>query len=108
MFVFYFENGYRSYLHKIEPMWKFLGVKGIVSVTYFQWIAISVLARVNKWDEETFYLWHCLLYGFWMPLLAMLHGALAYPYYGRWPRRGPNEPLAPWLAAWLMTLTTSE
>jgi len=105
MFVFYFEAGYRHLLRKIEPMWKFLGVKGIVSVTYFQWVVISVLAGPLGWDDTQVYLLHCLLYAFWMPLLTLLHMFLAYPF---WTRRNPDEPLAPWLVAWLGTLHTNE
>eukprot|EP00928_Gymnodinium_smaydae_P095881 TRINITY_DN8344_c0_g2_i4.p1 TRINITY_DN8344_c0_g2~~TRINITY_DN8344_c0_g2_i4.p1 ORF type:complete len:871 (+),score=119.50 TRINITY_DN8344_c0_g2_i4:21-2633(+) len=104
MFVFYFETGYRRYLRKVEPMWKFLGVKGIVSVTYFQWIVISVLARPLGWSDTDVYLLHCLLYAFWMPIIAVLHTLLAYPYETPW-RRQAEGALSPWLAAWLQTIS---
>lgn len=99
MFVFYFESGYRNQLEKTEPLWKFLGVKGIVSVTYFQWLVISALASFWHWPESKMYLVHCLLYASWMPLLAIVHTFLAYPFY----RFASNES-APWLVSWLRTL----
>ncbi|CAK9039837.1 EGF and pentraxin domain-containing protein 1 (Polydom) [Durusdinium trenchii] len=103
MFVFYFESGYRHQLEKTEPMWKFLGVKGIVSVTYFQWLVIEALASFWHWDESRMYLVHCLLYACWMPLLAMVHTFLAYPFY-----RFRNREPALWLVGWLETLRVSE
>ncbi|CAE7023517.1 CSMD3 [Symbiodinium sp. CCMP2456] len=106
MFVFYFESGYRHHLEKTEPLWKFLGVKGIVSVTYFQWLVISVLASPLKWTGNQVYLFHCLLYAFWMPLLAVVHTFLAYPFYSF--RSSESSDLAPWLIAWLKTLGVGE
>ncbi|CAE8643485.1 unnamed protein product [Polarella glacialis] len=103
MFVFYFEAGYRRYLHDIGPMWKFLGVKGIVSVTYFQWLVISMLARWFNWDDTNVYLWHCLLYAFWMPVLAVFHATLAYPFQAGC-RGSESQSLAPWLTSWLRTV----
>ncbi|CAJ1350590.1 unnamed protein product, partial [Effrenium voratum] len=101
MFVFYFESGYRHHLEKTEPMWKFLGVKGIVSVTYFQWLVISALASPLHWSTTQVYLLHCLLYAFWMPLLATVHTFLAYPFYRF---RSAEPELSPWLVAWLRTM----
>jgi len=106
MFVFYFEAGYRHYLRKTEPMWKFLGVKGIVSVTYFQWVVISLLARPFSWDDTHVYMFHCMLYAFWMPLLAVFHALLAYPYCSS--PCSAEHGAAPWLTAWLQTLNTGE
>lgn len=103
MFVFYFESGYRHQLEKTEPLWKFLGVKGIVSVTYFQWLVISALASFWHWPESKMYLVHCLLYASWMPLLAIVHTFLAYPFYGF-----RSEEPAPWLVSWLRTLQQAE
>ncbi|CAE7673546.1 SVEP1, partial [Symbiodinium pilosum] len=107
MFVFYFESGYRHHLEKTEPLWKFLGVKGIVSVTYFQWLVISALASPLKWTSNQVYLFHCLLYAFWMPLLALVHTFLAYPFYSfrrSEQAEGALAPMAPWLLTWLKTL----
>lgn len=102
MFVFYFELGWKRYLVNIQPMWKFLGVKGIVSVTYAQWIIIRCMASSFNWDSTDAYLWHALLYTFWMPILAMVHSFLAYPYRTSWSRQ--DEKLADWLEAWLDTI----
>jgi len=105
MFVFYFEAGYRQHLHKTEPMFKFLGVKGIVSVTYFQWLTISALASPLGLHSTQIYLFHCLLYAFWMPLLAIFHRSLAYPYYSLALR---GQTLSPWLVTWLRTLVVEK
>jgi len=107
LFVFYFESGYRSHLRMIEPMWKFLGVKGIVSVTYFQFLVISILAAPLGWDDTTVYLLHCLLYAFWMPILAMFHMVLAYPF-SSWRKNGSDQAISPWLTSWLRTLHVAE
>lgn len=101
MFVFYFESGYRRELHDIEPMWKFFGVKGVVSVTYFQWIVLSTMAKVFKWEVKDVYLWHCLLYAAWMPVLAMFHATLAYPYRSQRRAPGARDAKARWLHSWL-------
>eukprot|EP00931_Biecheleriopsis_adriatica_P006869 TRINITY_DN108212_c0_g1_i1.p1 TRINITY_DN108212_c0_g1~~TRINITY_DN108212_c0_g1_i1.p1 ORF type:complete len:1053 (-),score=116.33 TRINITY_DN108212_c0_g1_i1:58-3174(-) len=107
MFVFYFEAGYRHQLEKIGPMWKFLGVKGIVSVTYFQWLVISLLASPLAWDNTRVYLIHCILYAFWMPLLAIMHTSLAYPFYSL-RQHAHQRSLAPWLEAWLRTIAVGD
>lgn len=107
LFVFYFESGYRSHLRMIEPMWKFLGVKGIVSVTYFQFLVISILAAPLGWDDTTVYLLHCQLYAFWMPVLAMFHMVLAYPFTSWW-KPNSDQAISPWLKSWLRTLHVAE
>lgn len=81
VFVFTFERVFEEYLHSIQPFWKFWGVKGVVSVTYFQWLIISYCFGL---DEDGIYLTHCLLCSLEMPLLSVLHATCAYPYGKPW------------------------
>eukprot|EP00930_Biecheleria_cincta_P020225 TRINITY_DN15257_c0_g1_i1.p1 TRINITY_DN15257_c0_g1~~TRINITY_DN15257_c0_g1_i1.p1 ORF type:complete len:1049 (+),score=136.23 TRINITY_DN15257_c0_g1_i1:3-3149(+) len=80
-FVLYFERAYAKHLETIDPTWKFVGVKGIVSVTYTQYIIIKLLASPRGWNDTWVYLLHCLLYAAWMPVLAIVHMKWAYPCY---------------------------
>lgn len=41
--VFVFEGAFRGELEQLEPYWKFFGVKGVVSVTWTQWLVIRYL-----------------------------------------------------------------
>lgn len=82
VFVFTFEHAFEEHLAKIEPFWKFWGVKGVVSVTYFQWIVLSL----GPWElsSSRVYLWHCLLCSLEMPILALVHVIRAYPFGKPW------------------------
>lgn len=76
VFVFTFERVFQEYLHDIKPVWKFWGVKGVVSVTYFQYLVLNYGLRLGPADAT---LWHCLLCCIEMPLLSILHSTKAYP-----------------------------
>jgi len=76
VFVFTFERMFQEYLHDIKPVWKFWGVKGVVSVTYFQYLVLCYGLRLSDADAT---LWHCLLCCIEMPLLSILHATKAYP-----------------------------
>jgi len=80
VFVFTFEHTFSEALVPIKPFWKFWGVKGVVSVTYFQWLIIRF---AFGWSEDTIYSVHCLLVAVEMPILAIVHAFVAYP---------PNKP----------------
>eukprot|EP00439_Symbiodinium_sp_Y106_P056246 s1914_g7.t2 len=81
-FVFTFEHSFDQYLSKIGPFWKFWGVKGVVSVTYFQWLVLTY-GPLNL-DDKRIYELHCLLCTVEMPVLAVLHATCAYPYGKPW------------------------
>ncbi|CAE7805971.1 SVEP1, partial [Symbiodinium microadriaticum] len=81
-FVFTFEHSFDQYLSKIGPFWKFWGVKGVVSVTYFQWLVLTY-GPLNL-DDKRIYELHCLLCTVEMPILAVLHATCAYPYGKPW------------------------
>ncbi|CAL1128837.1 unnamed protein product [Cladocopium goreaui] len=81
-FVFTFEHTFDEYLRQIGPFWKFWGVKGVVSVTYFQWVVLSY-GPFNL-EDKRIYLLHCLLMTLEMPLLAVIHSSCAYPYGKPW------------------------
>lgn len=81
VFVFTFERVFSEALHDIQPFWKFWGVKGVVSVTYFQWLVIKYGL---SYDETHLYLLHTFLCCVEMPLLAILHATCAYPYGKPW------------------------
>ena len=81
-FVFTFEHSFDEYLSRIGPFWKFWGVKGVVSVTYFQWLVLSY--GPLDLDEKRIYELHCLLCTLEMPILAVIHASCAYPYGQPW------------------------
>jgi hypothetical protein len=81
MFVFMFERVFDEYLRTIQPYWKFWGVKGVVTVTYFQWLFIKFGLGFR---EEDVYKWHCVACCIEMPLLAIVHTTVAYPYGKPW------------------------
>lgn len=71
-----FERAFKDYLHKIEPYWKFWGVKIVVSVTYFQSTLISHFFGLTEPDISKF---NSLLCCVELPLLCVLHAKCAYP-----------------------------
>ncbi|CAK9007064.1 unnamed protein product [Durusdinium trenchii] len=81
-FVFTFEHTFDEYLRRIGPFWKFWGVKGVVSVTYFQWLVLSY--GPFHFEQKRIYLLHCLLTTVEMPILAVIHSCCAYPFGKPW------------------------
>jgi len=81
IFVFAFESVFHDDLARIDPYWKFWGVKLVVSVTYFQWV---ILEHVLGLDDSTTYLLHCLFCCIEMPLLCLLHATCSYPFGKQW------------------------
>lgn len=81
VFVVVFERTFKDYLHRIEPYWKFWGVKVVVSVTFMQKIGIN---HCCGFDEAQVYLYHCLLICMELPVLCAVHTYLSYPFNADW------------------------
>lgn len=81
IFVIYFERVFKDDLHRIEPYWKFWGVKIVVTVTYFQWLVFRWVFRL---DDQKIYLTHSVTCCLEMPVLCWLHATYAYPYGKEW------------------------
>ncbi|CAK0793721.1 unnamed protein product, partial [Prorocentrum cordatum] len=81
VFVVAYERQFHDYLAPIEPYWKFMGVKSVVSVTYFQWFVFKWILQL---EEQKMYFWHTLICCVEMPLLCIMHSNCAYPYKGKW------------------------
>lgn len=89
-FVLAFERQFDDYLEKIEPYWKFWGVKILVTFTYFQNFIISWLFK----SEPQISLYHCTLCCLELPVLCILHATKAY-------QAGYRDKPSPWIKALL-------
>jgi len=75
--VFKYEGSFYSELERLDPYWKFFGVKGVVSVTSFQWLILRLLVFWS--DEWTAYIYYNLICCIELPFLALIHAWKAYP-----------------------------
>eukprot|EP00392_Amoebophrya_sp_AT5.2_P006256 g6266.t1 len=78
--VFVFEGAFHGELQLLDPYWKFFGVKGVVSVTWTQWLVIryAICGYYHQW--EAYYL-YAFLTVMELPLLAIVHAFFAYPVH---------------------------
>jgi hypothetical protein len=63
--VFVFESAFHGELERLDPYWKFWGVKGVVSVTWMQWLIIryGLCRSGNDWMAYFLYTTLCSVRG---------------------------------------------
>ncbi|CAD7932237.1 unnamed protein product [Amoebophrya sp. A25] len=76
--VFVFEGAFHGELSLLDPYWKFFGVKGVVSVTWTQWLVIryAIFGFYLQFEAYYFYAFLCVME---IPILTIIHAFFAYP-----------------------------
>ncbi|CAD7927939.1 unnamed protein product [Amoebophrya sp. A120] len=93
--VFVFEGAFHGELSLVDPFWKFFGVKGVVSVTWTQWLIVRYVICGYYLQWEAYYL-YAFLTVLEVPILAIVHAFFAYPVHNVYLSVSP-EAATQWL-----------